>query len=131
MKPKKLFAILLSLALVVGMIPAFGVTVSAASITNLVVNENGLVTWDKVSGAEKYEITDYKKASFKQSGNSFDYKTHLMNYGVPSGTYSFSIAAYDSSNARITTPVSGSYIYTSKGKLNKPASVTWDGRTAK
>ena len=62
MKPKKLLSLLLSLALVVGMIPAFGVTASAAEMVHITFHNNG-------HGVLKMESSQSEKGkSLSQTG---------------------------------------------------------------
>ena len=124
----KLLSILLSLALAMGMIPAFGVTVDAAnSITNLKIDANGVATWDAFPGAAKYSVENVILGSTMQTETKFYFKTHLMLDGFPSGNYELSVSAYDSSNHRISSVTTATYTYTSKGVLDKPVITKWDG----
>ena len=57
-RTKKLMSFLLSLALVVGMIPAFGVTASATeALPGFSISEDGVVTWNHVSDADTYYLS--------------------------------------------------------------------------
>ena len=124
----RLLSILLSLALAVGMIPAFGVTASAAdSITNLKIDANGVATWDAFPGAAKYSVENINLGSTMQTETKFYFKTHLMLRGFSSGDYELSVSAYDSSNHRISSVTTATYTYTSKGILDKPVITKWDG----
>ena len=56
---KRLFAVLLSLAMVVGMIPAFTVPAQAASpMPNFKIASEGVISWDPVPNAVEYYFCD-------------------------------------------------------------------------
>ena len=56
MKPKKLLSLLLSLALVVGMIPAFGVVAQAEEIIQISWSQNE-IRWTEVPETTHYSIS--------------------------------------------------------------------------
>ena len=147
-RTKKLFSLLLSLALVVGMIPAFSVSSDAAnSLPNFKYTDNHLVSWDHVTDATTYyvELVEHPGSNFRIEKNNpdnmayyndtgygmvvdlqklFDAKRTLLN-----DTYRISIVAYrNKTKMDYEQSITFTYVSTLK-QMDDPTNLKWNGTT--
>ena len=147
-RTKKLFSLLLSLAMVVGMIPAFTVPAQAASpMPNFKITSEGVISWDHVSGADHYYIHGLDEGigvlNIADDGYSFNDSMTWTAKGVTFDLkkYMDYLGYYEEKNYALTVyPLKGTsvldyrsecqYSYVSSiPKLEKPANLRWNGTT--
>lgn len=132
---RKLLSILLSLAMVVGMIPAFGITASALDqLTNVQVSSQGILSWDAYPGAKAYFFSIASGGGYVDE-NSIDLKRKCQDYAAKPGTYQVTIYALSdlpsNGGMQLTEKWTGTYNYQPKGKLSSPKNLQWQGTVAK
>jgi hypothetical protein len=145
---RKLLSILLSLALAVGMIPAFTVPAQAASpMPNFKITSEGVISWDHVSGADHYYIHGLDDTiavlNIADDGYNFNDSMTWTAKGVTFDLkkYMDYLGYYEEKNYALTVyPLKGTsvldyrsecqYSYVSSiPKLEKPANLRWNGTT--
>ena len=149
MKPKKLLSLLLSLALVVGMIPAFGITASATeSLPGFSVSKDGVVSWNHVPNADMYYLSGLSSGGYKRivqnsdatfdkatttwtsQGVTFDLKQYMDLLKKQAGTYNMTITAVRN-GYELDYSSSFQYNYNSSiEKLSRPENPRWEGNAA-
>ena len=145
---RKLLSILLSLALVIGMIPAFTVTASASnSLPNFKYTDNHLISWDHVTDATSYsvQLVEHPGHNYTMRRNDSDEWSYCneTDYGMevdlqklfdskkiwPNDTYRISIIAYRN-NTKMDYQNSITFTYVSTLKhMDDPANLKWNGTT--
>jgi len=125
-KKRIITAFLLVITLVLGFAPVKEVQ-AAEGISNLKLDSNGILTWDAYSGASFYRITFPGNYTSDTTETTFDAKRFIMGYGWSSGSYKIKIAAFRSNAVQLSETTETTYNYTSKGKLEEPTIIKWNG----
>ena len=100
-------------------------------ISNIQVSADGIWTWNAYPGATEYH---YRIGGFvggfltSDKERKIDIVSYLKRNGKPSGTYDLELYARNDSTT-LTETWTGSYQYTSLGKLAKPSNLRWEGLT--
>lgn len=130
---KRLSAAFLVLALLVTAVPLMSSirTVQAAEPTGTMKNvklSGGKLTWSKYTGADHYIIIvgGVTFASVSKDTTSCNVEDLAAKEGLASGKISVAISARNKSDNDISQPWTGSFQYTSKGTVAKPANLRWN-----
>ena len=129
---RKLLSILLSLALVVSMIPAFTVPATALEdMQNVHLSADGILTWDAVPGAKVYDLSigGYTEEL------SADLNQVCRDGFMKRGDYSFTLEALSdykwNSGRKVANSWEGVFHYAPPYSLSNPANLRWEGMVAR
>ncbi len=148
-RTKKLLSLLLSLALVAGMIPMYGITANALEpLPDFNVSSDGVVSWTHVPGADRYYVlhaasnggmivlslatSQYKDndtLTWTSEGVTFDLQKELEEDGkVVEKTHNITIKACKGEYDELGYESSFDYSYVSKiPQLTDPKKLRWNG----
>ena len=150
MKKKRLTSLLLTLAMVLTMIPVFGVTAGAASpLPDFKADTNGVISWSHAENADAYAIDGLipltwimiqennssesmaKSSDWEETGVTLHLREYLdLTERCLPGTYNLKIIAFRNGNP-LDYESSFSFVYESKlTKMQKPENLKWHGTTA-
>ena len=100
-------------------------------LSNLQIDENGMMTWDEYEGAVYYHV--YYSDSFHQVGggsdtNSFNAKQAFLNSGFKSGDWEITVKASSTGFTDSIIAVSSIvYHYVNENECPDPTGLYWDG----
>ena len=123
-RTKKLLSLLLSLALVIGLLPLGQVAYAAEDLNNVSISSAGVLSWDAYEGADNYHI---KSGALEKTtaDTSIDLYDLFAEKCRNSGTWWVEIWA-ESGGQKISEVSTLSYTYSSPHpKLDRPTNVNW------
>lgn len=109
------------------------ITKTYPALSNVVMSEDGVLTWDAFDGASKYEYSLGSIGGFLNEPR-MDLKYRLKTGQKASGTYDFYVYAIDEGRNQLSSKYTGTYTYVAeKEKLATPTNIsiadkilTWD-----
>ena len=137
---KKILAIFLTIAMCLTLMPVTAFA-EIPIIQNINISEEGILTFDEVPGALRYEVdirsnvTERKKLSRPVTSGTNIFETIMKRYKFPTARYYLEMWAYDSEDSGCGSLTSDNAYYFDYEspliELVPPTNLRWDGYTAR
>ncbi len=123
----------LAAALIVAAVFSLALTAGADNekkdIQNVVLAEDGTLTWDPYEGAAQYWIR-LGPVAFNPEGTSTNLFERAVGFHLLTGKHAFSIVACDENWADLSNYYYGEFDFVAPIGLDAPANPRWEGKTA-